>query len=124
MLKQNCKSLKLKLTNKESPCLTLEIDLLATEMINRHCVYDIPVEVIGRKHWSSYKQPQYDDFHVTIEMPCMKSIKNIVERMKCISQSITVSANKSGRLTLQILTTAVTLSAHFPDLSVQSFAGI
>lgn len=57
-------------------------------------------------------------------MPNLKALKNIVERMKIMSHSLTVSANKSGRLTLKINTNIVTFSAHFPDLSVESFAGL
>lgn len=56
-------------------------------------------------------------------MPNLKSVKTIVERMKNMSHSLTVSAKKDGRLTLQIKTNTVTLSSHFPDLGVQSFAG-
>lgn len=56
-------------------------------------------------------------------MPILKPIKNIVERMKNMSHNLIVSANKNGRLILQIKTNMVTLSAHFADLSVISFAG-
>lgn len=56
-------------------------------------------------------------------MPPLKPIKNIVDRMKNVSHSLIVSANKDGRLTLRIKTNTVTLSAHFPDLNIESFAG-
>ncbi|KAF7277104.1 hypothetical protein GWI33_009444, partial [Rhynchophorus ferrugineus] len=69
VVKQDVKSFKLKLTNKGSPCLTLEMDLMAGEMMNRQCVHDIPVEVISRKYWESYEEPQFNDFHVCIAIP-------------------------------------------------------
>lgn len=81
------------------------------------------MELISRIHWSDYEEPSFTDFHVTIEMPKLKILKTIVERMKTLSQTITVSAAKSGILTLQIRTNLVTLGAHFGDLSVESFAG-
>lgn len=56
-------------------------------------------------------------------MPPLKPIKNIVERMKSMSQSLTVSANKDGRLILRINADMISLSAHFTDLSIISFAG-
>jgi len=122
-VKQNAKSLKIKLTNKQAPCLSLEIELGSGEGIqNRQLVHDIPVEVIARKHWSDYEEPRFNDFHVSIQMPNLKPIKNIVERMKNMGNSLIVSANKYGRLTLKIKTNMVSLSAHFPDLSVESFA--
>lgn len=57
-------------------------------------------------------------------MPPLKPIKSIVERMKNMSHNLIVSANKNGRLILQIKTNMATLSAHFTDLSVISFAGM
>lgn len=56
-------------------------------------------------------------------MPNLKPIKNIVERMKNMSHNLVVSANQFGKLTLKIETNMVTMSAHFNDLSVESFAG-
>ncbi|KAJ3638437.1 hypothetical protein MTP99_001801 [Tenebrio molitor] len=122
LLKQSVKSLKIKLTNKDSPCLTLEMELASGNIESRQCVHDIPVEVISRKHWNDYEEPRFNDFHVSIEMPNLKTIKTIVERMRNMSHSLIVSATKDGRLTLQIKTNIVTLSAHFPDLSIESFA--
>ncbi|KAF2903005.1 hypothetical protein ILUMI_03174 [Ignelater luminosus] len=122
-LKQNARSLKIKLTNKQMPCLTLEIELASSEGIEaRQLIHDVPVEVISRQHWEDYAEPRFNDFHVSIQMPNLKPIKNIVERMKTMSNALIMSANKYGRLTLKIKTNMVTLSAHFPELSVESFA--
>ncbi|KAK4885330.1 hypothetical protein RN001_001601 [Aquatica leii] len=122
-VKQNAKSLKIKLTNKQTPCLTLEIELASNEGLqNRQLVHDIPVEIIARKNWNDFAEPQFNDFHVSIEMPHLKPIKNIVERMKNMSHSLIVSANNFGRLSLQIKTNMVNLSAHFTNLGIQSFA--
>ncbi|XP_060524868.1 checkpoint protein HUS1 isoform X2 [Cylas formicarius] len=122
LLKQEIKSFKIKLTNKESPCLTLEMEMVAGETLSRQYVHDIPVEIISRKHWADYEEPNFSDFHVSIEMPNLKSIKNIVERMRNMSHSLIVNANRTGKLTLQIKTNIVDLSAHFPNLNVESFA--
>lgn len=94
---------------------------MSGELLSRQCVHDIPVEVISRKHWSDYEEPTFTEFHVSIQMPNLKSIKSIVEKMKNMSHCLTVQANKSGMLTLQINTNTVKLSSHFADLSVHSF---
>ncbi|XP_044745246.1 checkpoint protein HUS1 [Coccinella septempunctata] len=122
VLKQNVKNLKIKLTNKEFPCLTLEMELAPEDIQSRQCVHDIRVEVISRKHWSNYEEPRFNDFHVTISMPPLKHLKSIVERMKNMSHQLIVSANKNGRLILRIQTNTVTISSHFPDLNLESFA--
>ncbi|KAB0804327.1 hypothetical protein PPYR_02685 [Photinus pyralis] len=122
-VKQNAKSLKVKLTNKQAPCLTLEMELTSTEGLqNRHLVHDIPVEVIGRKHWGEYAEPQFNDFHVSMQMPNLKPIKSIVERMKNMGHSLIVSATKFGKLSLRIKTDVVSLTAHFSNLGIESFA--
>ncbi|CAH1979678.1 unnamed protein product [Acanthoscelides obtectus] len=123
VLKQNVKSCKIKLTDKDSPCLTIETELMAGDIISRQVVHDIPVEVISRKHWSDYEEPHFNDFHVTIQMPNLKFLKNIVDKMRNTSHTLIVSANKNGRLTLQVKTNMINLSAHFTDLNVDSFAG-
>lgn len=43
--------------------------------------------------------------------------------MRNMSHSLKVSANNDGRLTLQIETSVVKLSAHFPDITLESFIG-
>lgn len=120
-VKQNAKTLKIKLTKKDTPCLTVEIEQLTLEG-SRQCIHDIPVEIILREHWSDYEEPVFTEFHVSIQMPSLKSVKSIVEKMKSMSHELIVSANKDGRLTYQIKSNIVTIAAHFPDLNVKSFA--
>lgn len=65
IVKQNAKSLKIKLTDKQTPCITLDVELVSVDSTqSRRCVHDIPVEVIQRKHWDNYAEPQFTEFHV------------------------------------------------------------
>ncbi|XP_066249726.1 checkpoint protein HUS1 [Euwallacea similis] len=122
VLKQDVKHFKIKLTNKETPCLTLDMELMSGELLSRQCVHDIPVDVISRKHWGDYAEPSFNEFHASIQMPNLKSIKSIVEKMKNMSHCLVVRANRSGELTLEIKTNIIKLSAHFSHLNVHSFA--
>lgn len=64
-VKQGPKSLKIKLTDKQTPCITLDVELAATDTtLSRRCVHDIPVEVIHREHWENYAEPEFTEFHV------------------------------------------------------------
>lgn len=122
-LKHNANQLKLKLTNKEIPCLTFEIEQATHNSFpNCQLVHDIPVKIIAHKYWKDYMEPSFNDFHVSLQMPNLKLLKTILERLKNLSSSLIVSANKFGRLTLHIKTTSVALSAHFTNLNVESFA--
>nr|XP_022914458.1 checkpoint protein HUS1 [Onthophagus taurus] len=122
VLKQNVVFIKIKLTNKQTPCLTIEIEQNTESTRSIQRVHDIPVEIILKQYWQDYAEPVFNDFHVSIEMPNLRLVKTIVESMKSMNPTINVSANKYGRLSLQIKTNTVSLSAHYPDLSVQSFA--
>lgn len=81
----------------------------------------LPTDILEESRVGINLNITFFNFKVSIEMPQLKRIKNIVERMKSMSSSLIVNANKFGRLTLKIKTNMVTLSAHFPDLGVQSF---
>lgn len=63
-LKQDVKLFKIKLTNKGTPCITIDMELATGEITSRQVVHDIPVEIISRKHWGDYAEPKFDDFHV------------------------------------------------------------
>lgn len=64
-LKTAAKSVKIKLTNKQQPCLTFEIDLPSLSIESRHCIHDVPVRVVPRKEWSEYQAPNIPDFDVS-----------------------------------------------------------
>ncbi|KAL4720916.1 hypothetical protein ACJJTC_011539 [Scirpophaga incertulas] len=56
---KSAKSLKMKLTKKQCPCITLEIESpSATSQQMRHVTHDIPVIVIPRMRWSEFNEPK------------------------------------------------------------------
>lgn len=63
-LKMTAKSVKIKLTNKEQPCLTIEIELPSISNESRQCVHDVPVKVLPRKEWGEYQAPVVPSFDV------------------------------------------------------------
>uniref|UniRef100_A0ABM5GQM7 Checkpoint protein n=1 Tax=Pogona vitticeps TaxID=103695 RepID=A0ABM5GQM7_9SAUR len=77
---QNAKAVKIKLTNKQCPCLTVAVEL------------------------------------VSIFLPVMKTMKSVVERMKNLSNSIVIEANKNGEMNLKIETDLVCVTTHFKEL--------
>ena len=58
------------------------------------------------------------DVHVkaSIYMPALRVLRNIVDRMKNLSNFVRVSANNSGELKLCVETDLVTVSTYFHDL--------
>lgn len=92
---QNARSLKIKLTKKHAPCLTLEIELVQTclliktiifkiNIVNiyiiiisfqpslthrpRVVVHDVPVTVIPRRMWRDYSEPTMPHFDVSLHL--------------------------------------------------------
>ncbi|XP_028919539.1 checkpoint protein HUS1 [Ornithorhynchus anatinus] len=113
---QNAKTVKIKLTNKHCPCLTIAVELPSLSSSSRIVTHDIPVGVIPRKLWIDFREPRVPDFDVSIYLPMLKIMKSVVERMKNISNYIVIEANLSGEMNLKIETDLVSVTTHFKDL--------
>ncbi|XP_025708891.1 checkpoint protein HUS1 [Callorhinus ursinus] len=113
---QNARALKIKLTNKHFPCLTVSIELLSVSSSSRIVTHDIPVKVIPRKLWKDLQEPTVPVSDVSIYLPALKTMKSIVEKMKNISNHLIIEANLSGELNLKIETELVCVTTHFKDL--------
>jgi len=115
------KSLKMKLTKKNSvPCLTFEVELAATSL-SRTCVHDIPVQVLPRKVWSDYQEPPMPHFDVSICLPELKKLRHLTDRYKVLGQAVTVTASKQGKLSLKVESDEGVFSTHYPDLRAPMF---
>ncbi|CAL1543030.1 unnamed protein product [Lymnaea stagnalis] len=113
---QSAKWVKIKLTKKHTPCLTLEIDLPSGGLHQRQVVHDVPVTVVARKHWESFTEPEMPKFDVSISLPPLKVLKNVIDKMKNLSNYVALSANSSGDMKLSVETDMVAVSTHFQNL--------
>ncbi|XP_057712046.1 checkpoint protein HUS1 isoform X2 [Corythoichthys intestinalis] len=113
---QNAKSVKVKLTNKHCPCLTIAAELPTMSSISRVVTHDVPVEVVPRRLWHEFQEPGVPDFDVSVYLPPLKIMKNVVDRMKNLSNFLVVEADASGQMTLKIETDLVSVTTYFKDL--------
>ncbi|XP_063306694.1 checkpoint protein HUS1 isoform X2 [Pelobates fuscus] len=113
---QNAKSVKMKLKNKHCPCLTVAVELPSMSSTNRIVTHDLPVSVIPRRLWNDFSEPSIPNFDVSIYLPTLKIMKNVVERMKNLSNFMVIEANRIGEFNLKIETDLVSVSTHFKDL--------
>ncbi|XP_035611316.1 checkpoint protein HUS1 isoform X1 [Oncorhynchus keta] len=113
---QNAKCVKIKLTKKHCPCLTLVAELPTLSSVSRVVTHDIPVDVIPRRLWHDFKEPRMPDFDVSIYLPPLKTMKNVVDRMKNLSNFLVMEANLNGEMNLKIETDLVSVTTHFKDL--------
>ncbi|XP_044032156.1 checkpoint protein HUS1 isoform X2 [Siniperca chuatsi] len=113
---QNAKAVKVKLTKKHCPCLTIAAELPTLSSVSRVVTHDVPVDVIPRRLWHEFKEPSMPDFDVSIYLPPLKTIKNVVDRMKNLSNFLVMEANLNGEMNLKIETDLVSVTTHFKDL--------
>ncbi|KAF7214242.1 transcript variant X2 [Nothobranchius furzeri] len=118
---QNAKSVKVKLTKKHCPCLTVAAELPSLSSNSRVVTHDVPVEVVPRSLWHEFKEPSMPDFDVSIYLPPLKTMKNVVDRMKNLSNFLVMEANLSGEMNLKIETDLVSVTTHFKDLGNPSW---
>ncbi|XP_069019481.1 checkpoint protein HUS1 [Embiotoca jacksoni] len=118
---QNAKVVKVKLTKKHCPCLTIAAELPTLSSISRVVTHDVPVEVIPRRLWHEFKEPSMPDFDVSIYLPPLKTMKNVVDRMKNLSNFLVIEANLNGEMNLKIETDLVSVTTHFKDLGNPSW---
>ncbi|XP_027853042.2 checkpoint protein HUS1 [Aphis gossypii] len=116
----NLKTLKMKLTDKLSPCLTIELDLESQVSSKQLCTHDIPVTVILPKDWSEYKEPTIPTHNISVVMPSIRVVRHIVDKMKRIGPRLMVSLDASGKMVLGVSNLSATVDTHFIDLEIVS----
>ncbi|XP_078147560.1 checkpoint protein HUS1 isoform X2 [Centroberyx gerrardi] len=95
---QNAKAVKVKLTRKHCPCLTVAAELPTLSSISRVVTHDLPVDVIPRRLWAEFKEPSMPDFDVSIYLPPLKTMKNVVDRMKNLSNFLVMMMTMDLRM--------------------------
>nr|CAG4646780.1 EOG090X0TJE [Macrothrix elegans] len=115
----SAKSVKIKLTKKLStPCLTFEIDL-ASSNHSRLVVHDIPINLVPKRLWSDYAEPNEEIADISLYLPHLKVMKSIVERMKNLANMGTLHVTAEGLLKITVETDTVSVASHFDDLHVE-----
>ncbi|KAL0274046.1 UNVERIFIED_CONTAM: hypothetical protein PYX00_006571 [Menopon gallinae] len=116
---QTLRSLKIKLTKKNTPCLTCEIEMTTMQQHSRVCIHDIPVEVVPRKLWSDLAIPENLKFDLVIQMPNMKRFKIACERMRTLGTHVTIEGSNDGVLALKTEKDLATITTYFKELTVE-----
>jgi hypothetical protein len=61
---------------------------------------------------------------VSIQLPALKLLRTVAERMKALSSYIVLLANHEGTLILKVETPEATVSTHFKNLTVENSGGM
>lgn len=77
---------------------------------------DIPIQICHHSDIDQIQPPALPNPEINIYLPAAKMLRNVVERMKALSELVVVSANGVGELTLKVETSVVTVKTFFKDL--------
>ena len=116
----NMKMVRIKLTKRQIACITVEIDLhsMSSKSNSRTITHDIPVKVISSsKQSEDFQEPNINRTTLSIQMPPIKILKHMIERMKCMSEFVYLEATNQGTLTFKIDTDAVSVCSYFRSLT-------
>nr|CAG4652399.1 EOG090X0TJE [Triops cancriformis] len=121
-LKSNtsAKFVKMKLTKKQTPCLTFEIEQSSLSSVCRFLIHDIPVTVIPRKQWTDYRDMPLPTFDVSLNLPPLRLLRTMVERLKNLSPVGSIECNKAGLLKVKVETDVVSATVHFDGLQISN----
>ncbi|XP_048205752.1 checkpoint protein HUS1B [Perognathus longimembris pacificus] len=117
-------SLKLQLTNKHCPCLTLSVEVVSVSGSIRKAVHDIPVRVLPTRWWAECPEPVIRATAMSVCLPALKTLKSIVEKMAHMSNHVLVEANWNGRMNLSVETDTVSVKSHFKNLENPSKSAV
>jgi len=118
---QTARLLKLRLIKKHnSPCLNIDTEVISSSMTERQFTCDIPIHLLAHKHWIDFQAPKIPSCDISITIPKLKTLKNIIDRMKAMCNFVTLQANKSGDMTVKIETDTAQVATYFTGLQQTS----
>jgi len=113
----NADKIVMKLTKKSNRAfLTFDI----TENVN--IIQDVPVTLQPIKRMKEFYEPELPDPEVQIRMPELKALKNVIDRMKSVSDILTIEASLTGELVFEVNTDMVTIKTYYKGLSIKPTA--
>ena len=115
---QNIRTIRLKLCKRQTPCLSVELDLPSISTLKTHSriiTHDISVRVVSSKSFN-FEEPSIQNANLSINLPQIKLLKHMLERFKCLSDYIYLQATQTGELILKCETSLITINTYFKEL--------
>ena len=84
---------------------------------------DVPITLLSSQQIASLTEPHLPDPRVHILLPQLKVLRPIVDRLKNISDNITIWGKMAGRLSLKIDTSTATVATDFRNLDHPAIEG-
>jgi HUS1 checkpoint protein len=111
----NAQEIHMKLTKKGGTAY-LSFAILMNPVKSITITQEIPVQILTPVQLQGYTEPVLPDPEVYIMMPPLKSLKNVIERMKNIDNYLILQANMAGELTLKVQTDNISVATFYRKL--------
>ncbi|CAD6991777.1 checkpoint protein HUS1 [Ceratitis capitata] len=122
LLRNNPCFCKLKLTNLQFPCLTVDIDATTKSSSDksRRAMHHVPVDVIPRCDWPNFAVPVVPDCKLVLNMPSNRLIRGLIDKIKNLSPTIIFYATSSGEMNLVAETDMATITTRYQNLELRA----
>jgi HUS1 checkpoint protein len=115
---QNIRAIRIKLCKRQTPCLSIELDLPSISALKTHSriiTHDISVHVVSSKSFN-FEEPTMLNANLSINLPQIKLLKHMLERFKYLTDYINLQATQNGELIFKCETSLITINTFFKDL--------
>lgn len=121
LLRNNPSYCKLKLTNLQFPCLTIDIDA-ATKSSDksRRAMHHVPVDVIPRCDWPHFAVPTVPACKLVLNVPSNRLIRGLIDKIKNLSPTIIFYATSAGEMNLVAETDMATITTRYQNLELRT----
>jgi len=85
---------------------------------NNRITQDVPIRMLNRRQIEEKAEPSLDEPEVKFEMPKIKTLRNVISRMKSVGEDLMLTATSSGTLTLQVTSDMVTIKTFYRNLKI------
>ncbi|KYQ96894.1 checkpoint clamp complex protein [Tieghemostelium lacteum] len=111
----NSNDITIRLTKKQSePYLHFVIKSSSSTVV---LYQDIPIILLTTQQLAMMTEPILPDPQVYIQMPDIKTIQNVIDKMKNLSEQLVITISMKSQLTLQVESPAGSITTHYTGLS-------
>lgn len=119
MLRSGAKYCKIKLTNVQYPCLTIDMEVQSSLSDRyRQIVHDVPVTVIPRVDWCVYPVPEIPNSDIFLTLASSRTIRSHIDKLKNHSPTISFYAKSNGEMSVAAETELMTITTRYRNLDV------
>jgi hypothetical protein len=86
------------------------------QAVDIEIVQSVPIKVLPVSEAAQFQEPNVPAPQVVMEMPPLRALRSVVDRLKAVHKTVTVEASRAGTLALRIDSYALTLQTLFAHL--------